>query len=247
MHVLHCSKTDGAGVAQGHFDLLLPATAEVPKPVPLENPLSVSHGISLRGSELAATVLHGWKDLENRPFSLERRWIAIHVGKGDTMPCLKAQIKHLVPNLDVSGIVKGHIMGLAYVSKSWTVAEYRRKVGCGESCQFDVKNAMANLPKHLHSCKCSPWALGPVVNQIHRCLIFANPIPASGSLGKWPLNPDTLLKVKQIIQKGDFKEAMPQCSDRDPYSWPLPWLPPERSQGPLWECEGESICFLEMW
>lgn len=26
MHVLHCSKTDGAGVAQGHFDLLLPAT-----------------------------------------------------------------------------------------------------------------------------------------------------------------------------------------------------------------------------
>ena len=234
MHVLHCSKTDGAGVAQGHFDLLVPANPDVPERVSLENPLSVSHAISLRGSELAAAVLHRWKDLENRPFSLEGRWIAIHVGKGDTMPSLKAQIKHLVPDLDASGIVKGHIMGLAYVNKSWTVPEYRRMVGCGESCHFDVKNAMTDLPKHSDSCNCSPWVLGPVVNQIHRCLLFVNPIPASGSLGKWPLTPDTLLKVKQIIEKGDFKETTHILGlDGGPYSWPFPWLPPHVHRVPF--------------
>ena len=246
MHVLISSKTDGAGVAQGHFDLLVPTTPEVPEPVSLENPLSVSHAISLRGSELAAAVLHGWKDLENRPFSLEGRWIAVHVGKGDTMPSLKAQIKHLVPNLDASGIVKGHIMGLAYVNKSWTVAEYRLMIGCGELCQFDLKNAMTNLPKHSDSCSCSPWVLGPVVNQIHRCLLFANPIPASGSLGKWPLTPDILVKVKQIIEKGSFKETAKQCPDGGgPHSWPLPWLPPDVRRAPSEDVKEDLFALLK--
>lgn len=228
MHVRLRKCADGEGNVEGHFDLLIPRrlSHEPPKAQvgSANNPKSVSHGVTLRGPELAASILHGYKDLENRNCSLQGRWIAIHLAKSESFPALKKQVKHLVPDLNTEGMIKGHILGLIFVSESLTIAEYRQRVQCGDACTFPAQVAQdLQLPVHVENCKCSPWAIGPVVNVIQHRIIFSTPLPDKGQVNKWPLSHKTLEAIKAMIDKNEFTFHTNKLAD-GPLCWPLPWL-----------------------
>ena len=217
-------KPDGASEKQGHFDLVLPKLASSILAPATPDPtcaLSVSHALTLRGPELAAAIFLGYKDIENRTFGMDGQWVCLHVAKSDCLPELRKQTLHLIPNLDTSNMTKGHIVGMIFVDGSMALTEYRSMVKCGTSCKFPTPtDSKSTLPQHCEGCKCSPFALGPVVNVIRKRIIFKKPIPANGSLGKWPLGTE----IKQAVLR-DLLEGHEVLENHGaPREWPLPWL-----------------------
>lgn len=215
MHVRLMQKADGVGHLENHFDLLLPPPDSVPDILP-SHPMSVTHAITIRGPEIAAAILSGHKDLENRRFQLTG-WCALHLGRGDCDTDMRKQLHHLVPGLCPEAMPKGCVIGLVRFGSCYSLKDFRQEAGCGDLCQFPTDG----LPKHHVSCKLSPFAIGPMINVITEGVIFHRGIPAAGALGRWEL-PDQVLKdIRKLVFNGECVRA--SNPDR-PRNWPLPWL-----------------------
>ena len=237
MHVQLSMRTDGAGVQQGHFDLLWPKTQPNLTPHSIESrPELVSHAITMKGPDIAASILMGGKDVENRGFALEGQWICVHVGKGPVPANLKRLLYHLIPSLDSSTFPRGCIVGMVFLSTSWSLAEYREYVGCTDACVFE--DSPLSTPRHTQSCRCNPFATGPVVNLIKHRIVFNDPIECSGQLGKWPLPAEQHTAVRKVLKEGKFTRTSNSLDF--PMEWPLPWLEPHVHRDPLPEKSAQA-------
>lgn len=230
VHMRLLEKADGAGTSHGHFDLLWP-DAESNKSFcevcPTEHcepePSTVAFGLTVRGVELAAGILDGRKNIENRNFALEGSWIALHVAKSDSLQHIKKQMHHLLPGDEgQSNLQKGHIVGLIFFGKSLTLAEYRKSVGCGEECNFSGSGTLS-IPKHAEACRANPLVFGPVINVIKHRIAFTESFPANGNVAKWGLSDDARKKISQLLKDGKYTEA--SNWEEGPHPWPFSWLP----------------------
>ena len=214
IHLRHSSRCDGDGNAEGHWDLLVPAQDCLPNHPPKSADFSsVCHAVTLQGPELCCAILQGFKDIENRRVSLEKQWIALHVGK--TPPTHPEQTLHLAPGLDLSVAQTGHICGLAWVETSMRLQDYLQQIGC--KCPAGEG--------HAQNCPANPWVIGPVLNVIGRTVTFDSPVAAKGALGKWTMTTAQKQAIQQRISDGRYREWR---SDRtELHTWPLPWLPAE--------------------
>lgn len=230
VHVRFLQRVDGAGAAQGHFDVLLPTEqfAEESSSDDAEKPDSVTHALTVRGREIAWGLLSGKKDIENRSFGLADTWVALHVGRSEATQSLKNELWHLIPDMGphVNFMTRGCVVGLIYISQSWSLADYRQQVQCGASCTFNPND----VPSHAADCKCSPFALGPVLNFVKHIIMFKEHLPCKGKLGKWPLGSDTLAKIRNILQTGAYKQI--SNAHDYPMAWPLQWLSPDIGRCP---------------
>lgn len=218
MHVAHSSRTDGSGHAEGHFDFLSPKfLVEQPSTHPLQDLLSVSHAITLKGADLVASILGNFKDVENRNFSMQGQWYCIHQGKSPASKEMQEHLRKLIPNLETKPFKAGYIYGMVFIEKSESLHEYRERIGCGDQCSF-TKDACS----HHGGCVASPFILGPVLNYIRYTLTFREGIPASGALGKWPLSSATKKKVDEILHAGHY--TLKTAHHALPRPTPLPWL-----------------------
>ena len=201
-------KSDGAGCKQGHFDLLLPESLVVPEgpvvPTREADLMSVSQCITVKGPEIAAALLQGCKDIENRKYCLEGSWVGIHLGKGEQPAYMKAYLQEVAPGISTEGFEKGMIVGMVFFSKSMSLEEYRKSMGCSFQCHFSASGtwkSAEDLPRHHPSCRCSRHALGPILNIVKHRVLFKKPIPATGSLGKWALPCETADLVRKLLKE----------------------------------------------
>ena len=200
MHFAHSSRADGSGHAEMHFDFLSPKfLADQPSTHPLQDLLSVSHAITLKGPDLIASVLDTFKDVENRNFSMQGQWHCIHQGKSSASKEMQDHLHKLIPNLETKRFKAGYIHGMVFIEKSESLREYRERVGCGDMCSFTKE-----FCSHHTGCIASPFVLGPVLNYIRYTVIFRDGIPASGALGKWPLSSATKKKVDDPLHAGHY-------------------------------------------
>ena len=220
MHVKISKRQDGEGVLQGHFELMVEARSLTSEqishaPVATENdPSVVKHCITLRGKELAAAILSGHKQVENRTMCLEKQWIALHVGQQDLPANYRKHLMKTMPAMQDSckEFEKGCIVGMIYISASVAMTQYRAKVGCTSKCIFSEQDWKV-LPEHAPGCTCDPHAHGPFLNVIQHYIKFHQGIPARGKLGKWPLCPEAAQKIHRVLAEGSYTKRSNDPND----------------------------------
>ena len=142
-----------------------------------ETPDAVKRAFTMKGAVCTWSILHGFKNVENRVFRLPLGWIAIHVGR--TKDRGAAQYANLIhedyptqsvpKEKDLYDKWAGYIVGLVHVREHRTVAE----------------------------CNRSKWANGKVCNIIDRVVRLKTPIKAKGALSTWELSTTMSRKIKE--------------------------------------------------
>ena len=219
-------RPDGAGVRQGHFDLLMPAfrpsaekvTADADPEASWQS-LQFSHAITLRDPMLAQAILDGYKDCENRTCGLSNQWVCLHIAKTRMNRAERESLLHILPHSIITNLPKGHIVGMVFIEGCQTIKEYRSSVGCGSLCK----------EHHSSECIASPFASGPVVNFVKHRILFHETFQASGALGKWPLPLAIKKKIQELLASG---KCTWESNDGVPRPWPLPWLEPGHTRLP---------------
>ena len=222
LHVQLRRAADGDGACQGHFDFLRDRKHKQAEPSDgVPTPETIQHCLTVSGLNLLEAMLSGYKDCENRRFSMEKQWVALHCGK--TASSHSDDIARFCPGLasQVGASAPGLVCGMVFFSKSLKMEEHREEAGCGPSCVLDTKTFSAT---HVPTCRCSPFAYGPVLNVISRAIKFNVPFPAKGKLGKWPLESRDRHRILAILQAGEY--TLRVFDPATIQTWPLPWLPP---------------------
>ncbi len=144
-------------------------------------------------------ILCGLKDVENRNFSMQGRWFALHLGKSAAIKEVRDQFRQIMGDASTAEYKPGHIHGLIYVNQAIPLHEYRESVGCDAQCKFGNESV-----SHVPGCKASPFVIGPVLNLILKRIRLNTPVPTSGQLGKWALPVEVRKCILKQLEDGQF-------------------------------------------
>jgi hypothetical protein len=138
----------------------------------------IQSAISLKGVQLAWTVLEGFKDIENRPFKYPVGWYALHVSKA------KANASHVKDISDLLLPVK-------------MTEEQKRGVSHWNSKIVGAIHISDH--KSVEECEGNKWACGKVCNVIDKVVKFKQVFAASGQLSHWGLTGEEQEKIQKQI------------------------------------------------
>ena len=193
MHVSDSSKPPAvapvATIATGDNVRKSAQQQETTLPLSFEHPRfeDVQKAISLHGREVAAAILGGSKDVENRTVRLPLGVIAVHTSMRSGDEQMSSQMRHLMPWLVKDSCTpRGAVVGLAWVERVVRVSVLRAESGCGEQCHF-VPGPVGSV--HSSDCRFSPFAYGPFCNVLSAVMQLPQPVPCAGSTGCIPPSP----------------------------------------------------------
>ena len=139
--------------AEAAATLAHPAPAEPSNAAAL--PQHVTHGLTLKGAQLAYALLRGPKCIENRYFRLKPGWYALHAGASmhalESQRELLAKVPGMPPEADLP---HSAIIGAIRVSHVLS----------------------------LEQCQSNEWAFGPLCNVVDAVALLKTPVQHSGAL-----------------------------------------------------------------
>jgi len=152
--------------AEAAATLAHPAPAEPSNAAAL--PQHVTHGLTLKGAQLAYALLRGPKCIENRDFRLKPGWYALHAGASmqalESQRELLAKVPGMPPEADLP---HSAIIGAIRVSHVLS----------------------------LEQCQSNEWAFGPLCNVVDAVALLKTPVPHSGALSVWQISAEARQEV----------------------------------------------------
>lgn len=147
-----------------------------------ESPYDVTHAFTVKNARLAAAILNGDKECENRTQAISKGWHAVHIGLAKESPSdtLSTHVREQTTDEQMALIAdaiekgrapKGSIVGLCRIAHALPVESLK---DCG-------------------------WAMGPVCMIIAETLWLERPVPHSGQLGTWPIGSLVLPRITTQI------------------------------------------------
>ena len=209
LRILFTQSADEDSHEEGHFQPLLPLSA-----LNIQPPSECKSAITLMGPELAGALLEGYKQVENRRFSVADQWVCVHIGM--TAHPNPQEILHLCPDLCTKGLKTGCIVGMIHIAASHKLKEYVQQIAC--KC----------VGEHSERCRFNPFVIGPVLNVVDASIRFNTSVAAQGSQSKWSLGEKQQEAVRKILAEGAFEMRRFRLPDTpcNVCTWPLNWLPP---------------------
>lgn len=120
----------------------------------------------------------------------------------------------------------GVVVGLCWVERAVHLRDLRAEFDCCASCEHHDEITGERSLRHVHSCRLSPFAIGPFCNVISAVIRLPNPVPCDGALSCWKLPGAVRGQILQQLLPSPpptIQHVSPAGGAQLPRAWPLPW------------------------
>eukprot|EP00930_Biecheleria_cincta_P044979 TRINITY_DN30996_c0_g1_i1.p1 TRINITY_DN30996_c0_g1~~TRINITY_DN30996_c0_g1_i1.p1 ORF type:complete len:604 (-),score=70.68 TRINITY_DN30996_c0_g1_i1:10-1821(-) len=189
---------------------------------------NLASAITLKGAVITEAILHRFKDIENRSVRLPVGcWVALHTGKSKVEDAMDRTLRKMTTGLPASKVCPmGAVVGVCWVERAIHLKDLRIEFDCGAACEHRDETTGLRSLRHVHSCRLSPFAIGPFCNVISAVIRLPRPVPCNGALCCWELPEEVRRQILGQLLEPEapaIQHVSSYGGARLPRAWPLPW------------------------